>query len=65
VEQIVAVWKRAEVGRPVAELLRQVGISEQTLYGWKTQSGATCDATWWIEVACASLAVYSGGKEWL
>ena len=32
VEQIVAVLKQAEVGVPVAELIRQVGISEQTLY---------------------------------
>jgi transposase-like protein len=35
VEQIVAVLKQAEVGVPVAELIRQVGISEQTLYRWK------------------------------
>jgi putative transposase len=38
VEQIVAVLKQAEVGVPVAELIRQVGISEQTLYRWKKQS---------------------------
>ena len=31
VEQIVAVLKQAEVGVPVAELIRQVGITEQTL----------------------------------
>jgi putative transposase len=37
VEQIVAVLKQAEVGVPVAELIRQVGISEQTLYRWKKQ----------------------------
>ena len=37
VEQIVAVLKPAEVGVPVAELIRQVGISEQTLYRWKKQ----------------------------
>ena len=36
VEQIVAVLKQAEVV-PVAELIRQVGISEQTLYRWKKQ----------------------------
>ena len=35
VEQIVAVLKQAEVGVPVAELIRQVGITEQTLYRWK------------------------------
>ena len=37
VEQIVAVLKQAEVGVPVAELIRQVGISEQTLYRGKKQ----------------------------
>lgn len=36
VEQIVGVLKQAEVV-PVAELIRQVGISEQTLYRWKKQ----------------------------
>ena len=36
VEQIVAVLKQAEVV-PVAELIRQVGITEQTLYRWKKQ----------------------------
>ena len=30
VEQIVAVLKQAELGMPVADLTRQVGISEQT-----------------------------------
>jgi putative transposase len=29
VEQIVAVLKQAELGLPVADLIRQVGISEQ------------------------------------
>ena len=37
VEQIVAILKQAEVGVPVAELIRQVGISEQTFYRWKKQ----------------------------
>ncbi len=36
-EQIVAVLKQAEVGVPVAELIRRVGITEQTLYRWKKQ----------------------------
>ena len=35
VEQIVAVVKQAEVGISVPELIRQVGISEQTFYRWK------------------------------
>jgi putative transposase len=37
VEQIVAVLKQAELGMPVADLIRQVGISEQTFYRWKKQ----------------------------
>lgn len=37
VEQLVAVLKQAEVGVPVAELIRKVGISEQTFYRWKKQ----------------------------
>jgi putative transposase len=35
IEQIVAVLKQAEMGLPVADLIRQVGISEQTFYRWK------------------------------
>jgi putative transposase len=37
VEQMVAVLKQAEVGVPVAEVCRQVGITEQTFYRWKKQ----------------------------
>ena len=37
VKQIVAVLKQAELGMPVADILRQVGISEQTFYRWKKQ----------------------------
>jgi putative transposase len=37
VEHIVVVLKQAEVGVPVAELIRKVGISEQTFYRWKRQ----------------------------
>ena len=33
----MAVLKQAELGVPVAELIRQVGITEQTLYRWKKQ----------------------------
>jgi putative transposase len=36
-EQIVAVLKQAELGLPVADLVRQTGISEQTFYRWKKQ----------------------------
>jgi putative transposase len=37
VEQIVGVLKQAEVGVPIGELVRRVGISEQTFYRWKKQ----------------------------
>ena len=37
VEQIVAVLKQAEAGVSIAELIRRVGISEQTFYRWKKQ----------------------------
>ena len=37
VEQIVGVLRQAEVDVPVAELIRKVGISEQTFYRWKKQ----------------------------
>ncbi len=36
-EQIVAALKQAELGLPVADLIRQLGISEQTFYRWKKQ----------------------------
>ena len=35
VEQIVAILKQAELGIPIAELIRQVGILEQAFYRWK------------------------------
>lgn len=37
VEQIVSVLKQAELGMPVADIVRQGGISEQTYYRWKKQ----------------------------
>ena len=37
VEQIVAVLKQAELGLPVADLVRQTEISKQTFYRWKKQ----------------------------
>ena len=35
VEQIVAVLKQAEMGAPVADLIRHLGIAEQTFSRWK------------------------------
>jgi len=35
VEQIVAALKQAELGIPVADLVCQLGVSEQTYYRWQ------------------------------
>ncbi len=35
VEQIVAVLKQAEMGAPVADLIRHLGMAEQTFDRWK------------------------------
>ena len=44
VEQIVAILKQAELGIPIVELIRQVGVSEQTFYRWKKKySGLEID----------------------
>ena len=40
VEQIVAVLKQAELGMAVVDIIRQVGISEQTFYRWKKAYGS-------------------------
>ena len=37
IEQIVSVLKQAEVGVPIAELIRKVGITEQMYYRWKAK----------------------------
>lgn len=37
VEQIVAVLKQVELGMPVGDVIRKIGISEQTFYRWKKQ----------------------------
>ena len=38
-EQIIGVLKQMEAGRKVAELAREVGVSEATLYIWKSKYG--------------------------
>ena len=38
-EQIVADLKPVEMGMPVADLIRQLGISETTYYRWKKKYG--------------------------
>jgi putative transposase len=44
VEQIVVILKQAEEGMAVGELIRKVGITEQTFYRWKKEySGLEVD----------------------
>ncbi len=38
-EQIAYAMKQAETGTPVAEVIRRMGISEQTFYRWKKLFG--------------------------
>jgi putative transposase len=38
-EQIAFALKQAEVGTPVAEVIRRMGVSEQTFYRWKKVYG--------------------------
>jgi putative transposase len=38
-EQIVAILKQSEAGLKTAEICRQNGISEATLYNWKAKYG--------------------------
>ena len=38
-EQIAFALKQAEVGTPVTEVIRKMGITEQTFYRWKKKYG--------------------------
>ena len=38
-EQIAFALKQAETGTPVVEVIRKMGISEQTYYRWKRKYG--------------------------
>jgi putative transposase len=38
-EQIVGILKEHEAGRKIVELAREHGVSEATLYGWKSKYG--------------------------
>ena len=38
-EQMVGILKEHEAGRRIAELAREHGVSEATLYGWKRKYG--------------------------
>ena len=55
-EQIVGILKEHEAGRKVAELARGHGVSEATLYGWKSKYGG-------MEVGEAQRLEKSGRRE--
>jgi putative transposase len=38
-EQIIALLRRVEAGQPLADVCREVGISDATYYRWKAQYG--------------------------
>jgi putative transposase len=38
-EQIIAVLKQVEAGRTVREVAREMGVSEATIYRWKSKYG--------------------------
>lgn len=38
-EQIICILKAVESGTKVAEICRQYGVSEQTVYRWRTKYG--------------------------
>ena len=38
-EKIIGVLKQMEAGRKVAELAREIGVSEATIYTWKSRYG--------------------------
>ena len=39
-EQIAFALKQAETGTPVSQVIRKMGITEQTFYRWKKKYGA-------------------------
>jgi len=38
-EKMIGVVKQMEAGRPVKELSRELGVTDQTLYNWKSKYG--------------------------
>lgn len=43
-EQIIAVLKQAEAGSKTADLARRHGVSEATIYNWKSKYGGLEDS---------------------
>jgi putative transposase len=38
-EKMIGAVKQLEAGRPVKELAREMGVTDQTLYNWKSKYG--------------------------
>jgi putative transposase len=38
-ERIIGAVKQLEAGRPVKEVAREMGVTDQTLYNWKSKFG--------------------------
>jgi putative transposase len=38
-EKIIGAVKQMEAGRPVKEIAREMGVTDQTLYNWKAKFG--------------------------
>jgi putative transposase len=38
-EKIIGAVKQLEAGRPVKEVAREMGVTDQTLYNWKSKYG--------------------------
>jgi len=38
-EKIIAAVKQMEAGRPAKEIARELGVTDQTLYNWKSKYG--------------------------
>jgi putative transposase len=38
-EKIIGAVKQVEAGRPVKEVAREMGVTDQTLYNWKAKFG--------------------------
>ena len=38
-EQIIGAVKQMEAGRPAKDLARELGVTDQTLYNWKSKYG--------------------------
>lgn len=65
-EQIAYALKQTELGTPVAEVCRKMGISDATFYNWRTKSKQTDDAVVVEEIrrVIADLPSYGYRRVW-